>query len=163
MPRTIEHPPFPDIEALTGLITDLAGQVQSLREEVAATKAAQPTFSQIIPDYIDRHEFTASLAPGQDRVGDRSRLLVGADSHVVPFKPRFDKGSRVRINPDSTRKGAPKSWGDILSATNCSGYGIVRFVSFMSASGEWKYKVEVPGLTSAKRLDGFYDSELLPA
>jgi hypothetical protein len=191
-PNTIEAPEqsgassYSD-SALVALIQDLTAQVAELKRDVQTTKAMTPAYKP-----MDRADpSNAALRRAQiEALGHQQKSgadftegtkdgawipvtsgigIAGVEGNRIPenmlgsLGRRFKDGDLVRINPDVTREGATKPWGEILDRLGSDGVGVVTQVLDFRKCGMWKYKVRVPKLGNHGGMDGYYDRELLPA
>jgi hypothetical protein len=177
---------LPD-SALADLIRDLSEQVSELKRDVQATKSMTPAYKPM--ERVDpngaarRREQIDALAHEQKgnadfTSGQNAFVPVtsgygfeGIMGNRVPenlmnsgqFRKRFSDGDYVRINPDVTREGSERTWGEILEKIGSDGVGVVTQVLGLYKGGIWKYKVRIPKLGTRNATDGYYDRELLPA
>jgi len=171
---------------LASLIQDMSAQIADLKREVQQAKAMTPAFKPM--DRTDPHNAAQRRAQiealGSQKKGDAefSDGLQGPfigvtsgfgfegvrgnrvpDAMIGSLNKRFDVGDMVRVNPEATREGSERTWGEILTKHNADGVGVVTAVSDFRKCGMWKYRVRLMKVGGFRGLDGFYDYELLPA
>lgn len=163
-------------QAVAGAISPLQSQLQELESKVNAQSARMPSFKPMeTPE--DSRAMLGRLQKGEQRSGDRTRIPQGSDSHPLPDHilygnpSPFEQGQMVRINPDATREGSERTWGEVLAdpknrriqAENPDAIGtVLRVERYSKYTHLWKYKVRIDGMTRPNG-DGFTQDELLPA
>lgn len=170
---------------LKALIQDMSAQIADLKREVQQAKAMTPAYKPM--ERTDPHNAAQRRAQieqigvtkkGDAEFSDGLNAFVPVtsgfgfegvrgnripDAMIGSLNKRFDVGDLVRINPDATREGSTRSWGEILDKHNADGVGVVTAVSDFRKCGMWKYRVRLTKVGGFRGLDGFYDYELLPA
>ena len=169
-----------DMSSLAAVIQQaVEAATAPLHAEIAAIKEERlrSTPSFIPMEKVDLHntdqrrkamaEVRAMNKSGQERDGI-STLPSTMSGQRIPeqmlhmFPKQYPPGAMVRIRPEVHREGWAEGriWEHVLGELGIQGVGVVRSQFPMGKSGEWKYKVSVPGLTPGKRGDGFYHYEL---
>jgi hypothetical protein len=181
--------PQPDLSSIAAMIQDAQAETRAQIESLAArVEAAEAKADAVSPQFVPTQIQTwgnrdlerapngfdglADLAIGQEVGGSRQRLPISSKEGLIPpdvarrMPQRFRRGQHVRINPQATRPGAERTWGEVLATEKAKRWeptGVVRDCVFHGGDG-WKYQVKIVGMTGARdHQDGFYESELLPA
>ena len=155
--------------------TITAEEAAALRERIQDLERKQPKFVRNRPEgnlrartYVPpealRRQSMKNLAKGQNDGGTTRWLDTpqGRDSLPPEYRPVFQPGNIVRLNPDAVIFGSDgKTWGDLLEARSLDGVGEVVGTMYITDTWEPKYKVSIRGLTNGSG-DGFRESELLP-
>lgn len=156
--------------AVLAALQQLMARMDALEARQTAQAERQPQFRpmEAPPPPTNHIRPVPKLRGGEERSGQRGQIPMTAKGwHVnnvilAQHPQRFQIDDLVRINPDATRPGQAKTWGEILSERNSDGVGTITKVYWLSdKTGQWKYAAKVPGITGA-RPDGFSDDELLP-
>lgn len=157
-------------ETLDGVVD----KMQDLEERQGEAERARPRFVPMERPAPPRdpREILASLKKGEEADGVRGQVPVGTNGLKIDdivartFPQEYEPGDQVRINPDVTRPGNDRLWGDVLAEAaqrnHVADVGVVKKVCYLSKTGDWKYKVRFDGLTR-RQGDGFFGSELEPA
>lgn len=170
--ETVATSPPTELQLVLAAINDVSARVSEIEQRVTRSENNQ---SRIIPSqtdhiqgkYVNSKEAAKILGKSGEVNGLLKQLPQFGNGNVIPtdifrfLTPKFQTGDTVLINRDSTKSGGSQPWGVLLDQANVVGYGEVRKVTHMTKSGEWKYKVRVPGLTDAMG-EGFQEHELLP-
>lgn len=164
------------LDKILGLLTPLSEQVQTLAERVTQLEGTKPQF--VPMRRLERTPHRQTYVPPQELIARaRAKLKKAGDTasgrmnylqdpeqaRKLPpeYRPVFESGDIVRLNPDAFIFGRTTKWGDVLAKQNCEGIGEVLTIQYITKTFEPKYTVVVPGLTRSNG-DGFRESELLP-
>lgn len=146
---------------LLALMEKMDSRLNALEEKVQAVDRATPKFqpmarpegiSQPIPNTKDL------MQAGQRKQGGKDAIVAIGGLIMPGYRPHFQEGDSVRLNPECEQGEALKRSGKDPSSYQ----GTIVGFHYVDKKLEMKYRVDFPGLTRGTRGDGFRESDLLP-